>query len=113
PLLPDRHLNHDMPLSVLLWLPAVAALVAALLPRRLAGRVTLVGALGALALAIGYVVWFDRGRDGRQFVTHRLWSPQLGIHYKLGLDGLNLFLVLLTALLFAAGMLAANLREWD
>ena len=102
-----------MPLSVLIWLPAVAALVAALLPRRLAGRVTLVGALGALALAIGYVVWFDRGRDGLQFVTNQVWISQLGIHYKLGLDGLNLFLILLTALLFAAGMLAANLREWD
>ena len=102
-----------MPLSVLIWLPAAAALVAALLPRRLAGRVTLVGALGALALAIGYVVWFDRGRDGLQFVTNQVWISQLGIHYKLGLDGLNLFLILLTALLFAAGMLAANLREWD
>ena len=40
-------------------------------------------------------------------------SPQLGIHYKLGLDGLNLFLVLTTTVLFAAALLAANLREWE
>src|ERR671927_86551 len=84
-----------MPLSVLIWLPAAA------------------GVLGALALAIGYVVSFDRGSSGLQFVTDQLWIPQLGIHYKLGLDGLNLFLILLTALLFAAGMLAAHLREWE
>ena len=102
-----------MPLSVLIWLPAAIALVAALLPRRLAGRVTLAGALGALALAIAYVISFDRGRGGLQFVTDHTWISELGIHYKLGLDGLNLFLVLLTALLFAAGMLATNLREWD
>ncbi|HEX2398043.1 MAG TPA: NADH-quinone oxidoreductase subunit M [Solirubrobacteraceae bacterium] len=102
-----------MPLSVLIWLPAASAVVAALLPPRLAGRVTLAGALGALALAIGYVLSSDPGGGGLQFVTDRVWISQLGIHYKLGLDGLNLFLILLTALVFAAGMLAASLREWD
>lgn len=102
-----------MPLSVLIWLPAATALVAALAPPPVGRRVTLAGALGALAIAVGYVLSFDGGRDDLQFVTDRVWISGLGIHYKLGLDGLNLFLILLAALLFAAAVLAANLREWD
>jgi hypothetical protein len=35
-------------------------------------------------------------------VTDDKWIPDLGIRYKLGVDGLNLWLVALTTLLFAA-----------
>ena len=42
-----------------------------------------------------------------------MWISELGIHYKLGVDGLNVFLVALTTLLFAAATLAANLRQWE
>ncbi len=102
-----------MPLSVLIWLPVGAALVGALLPPRVTPRVALAGAIAALGLAIGYVVDADVSRGGLQFVTDVDWISQLGVHYKLGLDGLNLFLVLLTALLWAAAVAAANLREWE
>jgi NADH-quinone oxidoreductase subunit M len=102
-----------MPLSVLIWLPAAAALVGTLLPRSLAPRAALVGALATLGIAIGYLVDFDRGVAGLQHVTDELWISELGIHYKLGLDGLNILLVALTALLWAASMVWANQREWD
>jgi NADH-quinone oxidoreductase subunit M len=101
-----------MPLSILIWLPAAAALAGALLPRKLAPRVALLGALGTLGIAIGEIASFDTGA-GLQQVTDRVWISELGIHYKLGLDGLNLFLVALTTLLFAASVLAANFRTWD
>ena len=42
-----------------------------------------------------------------------MWISELGIHYKLGVDGLNVFMIGLTTLLFAAAVIAANLREWD
>ncbi len=102
-----------VPLSILLWLPLAAGAAGALLPRWVAPRVALGGAVAALVLAIGYVVGFDRTQAGLQFVTDQTWIAQLGIHYKLGLDGLNLFLVLLTTLVWAAAALAANLREWE
>jgi NADH-quinone oxidoreductase subunit M len=102
-----------MPLSVLVWLPAAVALVAAFLPARVTPRVVFAGSLATLGLAIGYVASFDRGAAGLQFLTDETWIAELGIHYKLGLDGLNLFLVALTALLFCAALLHANLREWD
>ena len=43
---------------------------------------------------------FNSGTAALQFVTNRVWISSLGIHYKLGIDGLNMSLILLTALLF-------------
>ena len=102
-----------MPLSILIWLPAAAGLVAALWPARVTPRIAFAGSALTLALAIGYVASFDRGAEGLQWVTDETWIAELGIHYKLGLDGLNLFMVLVTALLFAAALLHANLRDWE
>ena len=47
---------------------------------------------------------------GLQYVTDDDWISELGIRYKLGVDGLNLWLVALTALLFAAAALWLTLR---
>ena len=53
------------------------------------------------------------GHPGLQFVTDNVWISSLGIHYKLGLDGLNVALVLVTTVLFSAALLWASIREWD
>jgi NADH-quinone oxidoreductase subunit M len=100
-------------LSILIWLPAASGLVGALLParsRRAAGIAALTGSLVALALAIGYIADYKPGTAGLQHVTDVVWISELGIHYKLGIDGLNVFLLGLTTLLFAAAVLASNLR---
>jgi NADH-quinone oxidoreductase subunit M len=122
-----------MPLSILIWLPALCGVLGAILAAGFArgeqsasdgersgafrfsvpGTVALVGSLAALGLAIGYIVDFDAARPGLQHVTDVVWISELGIHYKVGLDGLNVFLVGLTTLLFAAATLAANLRTWE
>lgn len=103
-----------MTLSILLWLPLAAALIAALLPAKAAPRVALLGSLATLGVAISFLARFDMATSGRlQFVTDREWIPQLGLHYKLGIDGLNLSLVVATAFLFAVALIAANLRDWD
>jgi NADH-quinone oxidoreductase subunit M len=100
-------------LSILLWVPLVGAVLGTLLPGP-AGRLpALGGAVAALAVAIIALVNFDSGASGLQFVTNEMWISELGIHYKLGLDGLNLFLVLLTTVLFLACMLWAALQEWE
>ena len=51
------------------------------------------------------------GHRGPSARHRRVWISELGIHYKLGIDGLNVFLVGLTTLLFAAATLATNLRK--
>ena len=55
-----------------------------------------------LGYAVIMLVDFDTAAGGLQYVTDDAWIPELGIRYKLGVDGLNLWLVALTALLFAA-----------
>jgi NADH-quinone oxidoreductase subunit M len=104
------------PLSIIIWLPGACGLLGALLPardRRLPGAVALVGAVVALVLAIVYIAEYGGdavGAHGLRDVTDVVWISALGIHYKLGVDGLNVMLVGLTALLFAAAVLASNLR---
>jgi NADH-quinone oxidoreductase subunit M len=101
-------------LSFLLWLPAVAGLLGLLLPGRMTARLlALLGSVGALGYAVSAVVDFDRNAPGLQWVTDETWIRTLGIHYKLGIDGVNLFLILLATVLFTASMLWAAGREWE
>jgi NADH-quinone oxidoreductase subunit M len=100
-------------LSIMLALPAVAGLVGGLLGRRPAGWATLAGSVAALAYAIVAVTDFQSG-GGLQYVTDDVWIEALGTHWKLGLDGLNLFLVLLTTVVFTAATAWATLKgEWE
>jgi NADH-quinone oxidoreductase subunit M len=130
------------PLSILIWLPAAFGLLGAFastLRGRAAasvpadgaeagvaqtgpgerarwsapGVLALVGSLAALGLAIGYVVDYKSAGPSLQHVTDVVWIAELGIHYKLAVTGLNVFLVALTALLFTVATLAASLRSWD
>jgi NADH-quinone oxidoreductase subunit M len=101
-------------LSVLIFLPLAGGVLAALLPGgaerdgRGAGFVSLLFAAVTLGIAIGLIADFETG-GGLQNVTNVSWIPELGIRYKLGLDGLNLFLVAMTALLWLAATAWATL----
>jgi NADH-quinone oxidoreductase subunit M len=99
-------------LSIVLWLPLAAAVVGLFLPGTLS-RVTAVGgALATLVLAVIVLVKFKSGA-GLQFVTDETWIRELGIHYKLGVDGLNLFLIVLATVLFLASALWAAMSDWE
>jgi NADH-quinone oxidoreductase subunit M len=100
-------------LSILIWLPLAAGVVGALLSRldkELPAHIALLGSAGALALSIGYIADYHAGA-GLQHVTDIVWIAALGIHYKLGVSGLNVFLVGLTTLLFAAATLSLTVRK--
>jgi NADH-quinone oxidoreductase subunit M len=100
-------------LSILIWLPLACGLIGALASLRndrAPGVIALLGSVAALALSIGYIADFKPG-GGLQHVTDMVWIAELGIHYKLAVTGLNVFLVGLTTLLFAASVLASNLRS--
>ena len=104
------------PLSILIWLPLACGVIGAVLGlrnQRLPGVLALIGSLAALGLAIGYIADYSPGTTGLTHVTDVMWISELGIHYKLGISGLNVFLVGLTTLLFAAATIAANLRTWE
>jgi NADH-quinone oxidoreductase subunit M len=103
-----------MTLSILIWLPLVIALVASLLfPPRLVGRVSAAASLATLGVAISFLARFKLGHAGLQFATDKVWISALGIHYKLGLDGLNVALIVLTCVLFSASLIWSAFRDWD
>jgi NADH-quinone oxidoreductase subunit M len=97
-------------LSILIALPLAGALIGAIWGGRSGRWFALAGSALALAYAIVAVVRFKAG-GGLQFVTDETWIATLGVHWKLGIDGLNLFLVLLTCVLFCACTLWATLGK--
>ncbi len=103
----------SLPLSIPLWLPAAAAFLALLLPGIASRALVIVGALGTFAWSIWAIIDFERSARGLQNVTDEVWVKQLGIHYKLGIDGLNLFLIALAAFIFLVCLVWAAFREWD
>jgi NADH-quinone oxidoreductase subunit M len=88
-------------LNVVLWLP-LAGLAWLALPAQRSTAVaqrTLVLMLVQLALTLWLYTRFDASVAGLQFETRLPWIPAWGVAYQIGLDGANLLLVLLTALL--------------
>jgi len=59
------------------------------------------------AITLALLANFQPGLAGFQFVTAYPWMPQFGIEYKLGLDGINLTLCLLHALVSLAAVFTA------
>ena len=88
-------------IQVMLWLPLAAGLLACLVPRRYTGWVAATGAFVALDLAIRILADFDPS-GGLQHTVNESWIPDLGVRYQLGIDGISVFLVLLTAALWFA-----------
>ncbi|MBI5203265.1 MAG: NADH-quinone oxidoreductase subunit M [Elusimicrobia bacterium] len=96
-----------------LWLfPAVAALAAWLAPSRKSSRAV---ALAASALAFGYSLWllvpFSAGSGALRL--EELWSAgsELGLRYRVGVDGLSLSLCWLTTLLTLLGLAGSGSHE--
>ncbi|MGH9234480.1 MAG: complex I subunit 4 family protein [Acidimicrobiales bacterium] len=98
-------------LSVLVLLPAVGALTVVLIPRsraELHRGITLLFAGGTGALALYLLAAFEPGEAGYQFEVNRSWVSEFGISWHVGIDGISLFLVVLTALLFPVSLLGAT-----
>ncbi|MHB8293268.1 MAG: complex I subunit 4 family protein [Acidimicrobiales bacterium] len=98
-------------LTVLVLLPAGAALAVALAPRepaQLARRIGLGAAVVELALAGWMTAAFKTSTPGFQFVSDQPWVRAFGISWHLGVDGISLFLVLLTTVLFPLAIAQAR-----
>ena len=101
-------------LTIIVFLPLAGAIVSLLLPSsaegRLARPVGLAFALAELGFVAYLVVDFPRGAAGFQYVTSHSWIGAFGINWSLGVDGISLFLVAMTALLFPVAMFGPALR---
>jgi NADH:ubiquinone oxidoreductase subunit 4 (subunit M) len=98
-------------LTALVALPAVGALAVALIPKtrgELHKLVALLFSAGAGALSIYLLAAFEGGDAGYQFEVNRSWIADFGISWHLGVDGISLFLVVLTGVLFPIALLGAD-----
>ncbi|HEY6159036.1 MAG TPA: NADH-quinone oxidoreductase subunit M [Gemmatimonadales bacterium] len=89
-------------LSTILWLPIAVAVVLALLPQRWTTEIKTIGLCAALiefVISLTMLNGFRDGFAGMQLVEAKPWIPAWGITYALGVDGISLWLVLLTTLL--------------
>ena len=102
-----------MTLSVLIFLPLATGLVGAFVPSRLGRWLVAGGTVAVLVYAIALLAGYPSHGAGLKWAVDEIWIRELGVHYSLGVDGLNLFLIVLTALLWVPATIAACLREWD
>ncbi len=96
--------------TVLLAVPAAGAVAAAAIPARRSDLVRIVSvgvSLVTFLLSVALLVDFDKAVAGYQFVESTTWIEDLGIRYLMGVDGISLFMVVLTGLLFPISMLAS------
>ncbi|MGJ7441032.1 NADH-quinone oxidoreductase subunit M [Aquipuribacter sp. MA13-6] len=98
-------------LTTALVLPLVGAVVVAVLPKARLDAAKLVAlgfSLATLVLVIVLALRFDVADAGTyQFTEQVSWIPQLGVSYALGLDGIALSMVALTAVLVPVCLLAS------
>ncbi|WP_149183097.1 NADH-quinone oxidoreductase subunit M [Streptomyces sp. TRM49041] len=96
-------------LTVTAALPAVGAIVTAAVPaaRRTAAKwLALLFSLATLALAATVLVRFDPGGARYQLTESHAWIKDFGVRYELGVDGIGVALIALTALLIPFVILA-------
>jgi NADH-quinone oxidoreductase subunit M len=97
-------------LSLLLAIPVIGAVLIAFLPRRNARALFAVALIASgvnFLWSIKILSEFDAGSGAMQFLERMPWMPSFGIEYIVGIDGISLFLVLLTTLLMPIAILAS------
>jgi NADH-quinone oxidoreductase subunit M len=98
-------------LSLAIWLPIVfGALVLALGRDTNAGLVrigSLIGAIISFVATIPLITNFDNAHHGMQFVESSKWIDTFNIYYSLGIDGLSLWFVPLTAFITVIVVISA------
>lgn len=97
-------------LSILIFLPLATAVVVAAVDRRRTDALYGVGLVGSFATFVVSAVLFVRfasGTPALQFAEQVPWIPALGISYHVGVDGISLPLVMLTAVILPLALLSA------
>ena len=97
------------PLTAAVLLPFLGAVVVALIPSsrtELHRLVALLFAVGTGAVTLWLLAAFDTHEAGFQHEVNRSWISDFGISWHLGIDGVSLFLVVLSGLLFPLAIVA-------
>ena len=88
-------------LSAAIWVPIISGIIVLAVGNEqratLSRWLALLGSLVGFAVTIPLYTGFDRTTAALQFVERKPWIESLGIEYSLGIDGISIWLVLLTA----------------
>ena len=98
-------------LSALVGVPAFGAVALALVSKRrpeVSRQLAVLFSLLTAALAVYLLINFEPDDAGFQFEEKRQWIESLGIGWHLGVDGISLFLVVLTGVLFPIALLGSD-----
>ena len=93
-------------LSTIWLLPLISAFLVAFMPPRWSKWMSVAAALVTLGIAGAVALIFDPTASGYQFTENIAWIPQFRIFYRLGVDGISIWLVVLNALLTVIAVLA-------
>ncbi|HLT16626.1 MAG TPA: NADH-quinone oxidoreductase subunit M, partial [Acidimicrobiales bacterium] len=105
------HAVASSPLTVAVVLPFLGALCVALVPARrteLHRGVALAFTTVTGAVTVWLLAAFDTAESGFQFEVDQSWIADFGISWHLGIDGISLFLVVLSGLLFPLAIVAVT-----
>ena len=100
----DQHL-----LSVLIALPMIGAALLLFFPRGADDairKVTLLVTIAEFLLSLVVVARFDVATAGMQLVERAPWIPQYGISYIVGVDGISLWILMLTTFIMPITILS-------
>ncbi len=99
-----------MTLSLLILIPVLGAVLVAFMPRQredLAKMVALAVSVVALLVSLPLYFGFDNSVTGYQFEEFYAWIPASNIGYHVGIDGISLFLIILTTFLTFISVLSS------
>jgi len=90
-------------LTLVLVMPLAAFLIALAIPRSSSAQGSrmwaLVSSLAIFVASLGLLAWFDRNAAGEQFLVDVPWIGTPNIHFAISVNGVSLWLVLLSTLL--------------
>ena len=98
-------------ITALILIPLIGALVVSVLPKAHARITSLLFCGAAVIAAILVGSRHESSEGGLQLVQAVTWIPAVGADFLLGVDGLSLLLVLLTALLIPFALVAGKVRD--
>jgi len=99
-----------MLLSWITYLPLIGAIVLLFVPKdqhEWIRRIALLSSLASFVVSLALPYYFDPSTPNMQFVEKFNWIPGIGVKYYMGLDGISLWLVMLTTLLSPISVLCS------
>ncbi len=101
----------DNILSVLIFFPAIAGLLGFVVDKESARAYGITVAAIEFLLSLWLWFSFDTGNAGMQFVEMIPLIPDFGVNYYLGVDGISLFIILMTTLMTMIGMISMSIEK--